>query len=371
MRRGNAQTISGLHLDGQNKTAGTLGMQVENVRGLTIRDILSEGFKGTSYGGGALDLRNIRNVDVGDSTFRNSAAIFTNYATGTLGIGNATDSVFHDLIVHDDKALGVKGSGGTLRDVEFYNLRCTVGSPTVLTWPAISFEMNDMDAVNVAIRNSYFNATLSLTDPGAGSKLARGRRYDIHHNHFDIPSQSETGELQYALELDQNSSEIHHNFFEGGVNPISNFEPHPKYGNSVHHNVFDNQESWVAVMRSRSGLFDFAFYKNTVVMRQDWFDYLFKVDELTSSSSPVIRDNIFWSAYPIGDKLGLGPDASGIERNDFYNVVARGTNPLIDDPELPLTGRFPQAYVPAAGRPAAALGAFAHGMWSVGPVRAP
>jgi hypothetical protein len=370
MGRGNTQTISGLRLDGQHKTAGTLGMQVRNVRGLTIRDMLSEGFKGTAYGGGALDLWQVRNVDVGHSTFRNSAGIFTNYATGTLGIGNATDSVFHDLIVYDDRALGVKGDGGTLTNVEFYNLRCTVGSPTVLWWPAISFEMNEMDAVNVTIRNSYFNATLSLTDAGVSSRLASGRRYNIHHNHFDIPSQAETGELQYALELDQNSSEVHHNFFDGGVNPISNFESHVKLGNSVHHNVFDNQENGVALMRYRSGLFDFEFYDNTVVLRQNWWTALFKVDELTSSSSPVIRDNIFWSAYPIGDKLGLGLDASSIERNGFYNVQAHGKNPLIDDPELPLTGGFPRAYVPAVGSPAAALGAFAHGTWSAGPVRA-
>ena len=38
-RRGNVQSISGLHLDGQNKSAGTLGMSVQNVRGLTIRDM--------------------------------------------------------------------------------------------------------------------------------------------------------------------------------------------------------------------------------------------------------------------------------------------------------------------------------------------
>ena len=369
MREGNAQAISSLRLDGQNRTAGTLGLQVRNVRGLTIHDLLSEGFKGTAYGGGALDLWQIDDADVGHSTFRNGAAIFPKYATGTLGIGNATDSVFHDLVVYDDQALGVKGSGGTLTNVEFYNLRVTVGSPTVLSWPAISFEMNEIDGSDVTIRNSYFNATLSLTDAGVGSQLARGRRYNIHHNQFDIPSKAQTGVLQYALELDQNSSDVHHNFFDGGTNPISNFESAVKRGNSVHHNVFDNQENWVAVMRFRSGLFDFEFYKNTVVMRQEWFDHLFKVDELTSSTSPVIRDNIFRSAHPIGDRLGLGLDASGISRNGFYNVGARGKSPLLGDPGLPLSGGFPRAYVPTAGSPAAALGAFAQGTWSVGPVR--
>ena len=377
MRRGNEQTISGVRLDGQDKTAGTLGMKVQNVRGLTIRDIWSEGFKGTANGG-ALDLNKVWNVDVGDSTFRNSAAFFSNFASGTLGIRNATDSVFHDLVVYDSQALAVKGGwiGDTLTNVEFYNLNVTVGSPTlditpILSYPAIAFEMNEMDVTNVTIRNSYFNATLSLTDEGVSSPLTSGWRYNIHHNHFDIaPSLQTGGNLQYGLELDQHSTQVHHNYFNGGVHPIANFTADPKRGNSVHHNIFDNQENWVAVMRFSSGLFDFEFYKNTVVLRQGWFNSLFKVDELTSSSSPFIHHNIFWSASPIGDKLGLGLDASSIERNNFYNVDPRGKNPLIDDPQLPLTGGFPKAYVPAAGSAAAALGALAHGSWSVGPTRA-
>jgi hypothetical protein len=269
--------------------------------------------------------------------------------------------------------MAVKGGddGDTLTNVEFYNLHVTCGSPRLvvsssLSFPAIAFEMNDMNVTNVTIRNSYFNATLSLTDEQGGIQLPSGQwHYDIHNNFFDIPSAP-----SYGLELDQNSTVVHHNYFKGGVSPISNFESVVKRGNSVHHNVFDNQNSSIAVMSSRSGLFDFAFYNNTVVMR-DWFDYLFKVDELTSSSSPVIRDNIFWSAYPIGDKLGLGLDASDIRSNDFYNVEARGMNPLIADPELSLSGGFPGAYIPAAGSPAAALGAFAQGIWSVAPVPAP
>ena len=258
--------------------------------------------------------------------------IFSNWASGALGIEDAIDCVFHDLHVFDDQAVALKGWGGPLTNVAFYNIRAIAGSPRIVTpqvtWPAISFEMHEIDAVNVTIRNSYFNATLSLVDKEAGSTLASGFRYRIHHNHFDIPSRAETGVLQYALELDQNSSEVDHNYFDGGVNPIANFTPEPKRGNSVHHNVFDNQENWVALMRYRSGLFDFSFYKNTVVMRQRWFDSLFKVDELTSSSSPVIRDNIFWSAHPLGDRLGLGLDASSIDRNNFHNLGARGKSAL-------------------------------------------
>jgi hypothetical protein len=368
---GNAQTISGLRLDGQRRTAGTRGMVVENVSGLTIRDVLSENFKGSASYGGALHLKSVRNCDVGDSTFRNGSMIFDNWASGAFGIEGAVDCVFHDLRVFDDQAVALKGWGGPLTNVTFYNIRAIAGSPRLITpqvtWPAISFEMYDVDAMNVTIRNSYFNATLSLVDKEPSSTLASGFRYRIHHNHFDIPSRAETGALQYALELDENSSTVDHNYFDGGVNPIANFTTEPKRGNAVHHNVFDNQEDWVALMRYRSGLFDFRFYNNTVVMRQRSFDYLFKVDELTSSSSPVIRENIFWSAYPIGDRFGAGLDASSIDQNSFYNVGQRGTNALVADPALLLTGGFPRAYVPAARSPAAALGAFAQGLWSVGP----
>ena len=100
------------------------------------------------------------------------------------------------------------GYGDTLTNVEFYNLRCTVGcTAVILSWPAISFEMNEMDVTNVTIRNSYFNATVSLTDQAASSPLASGFRYNIHNNYFDIPPSSQTGgNLQYALELEQNST---------------------------------------------------------------------------------------------------------------------------------------------------------------------
>ena len=139
VRRANVQTVSGLHLDGQNKRAGALGMRVENVRGLKIRDLLGEGFRGTSSGG-ALDIDHVWNADVGDSTFRNSGASFGTYASGTVGIRNATDSVFHDLDVYDSKYLAIKGgwTGDTLRNVDFYNLRCTVGSPQLVISSSLS-----------------------------------------------------------------------------------------------------------------------------------------------------------------------------------------------------------------------------------------
>src|SRR5262249_54890728 len=103
-RGSNTQTVAGIRLDGQNKAAGKLGMKVRNVRGLTIRDLRAEGFRGTPSGG-ALDIDRVWNADVGDSIFRNSGATFGSYASGTLGIRNAADSVFHDLDVYDAKYL--------------------------------------------------------------------------------------------------------------------------------------------------------------------------------------------------------------------------------------------------------------------------
>ena len=367
----NVQTVSGIRLDGQNRTAGTRGMSVVNVRGLTITDIQSESFKGTASGGGALNLDRVWNADVGNSVFRNSGAIFADYATGTLGIGNATDSVFHDLTIYDATALGVKGAsaGALLQNVEFYNLDCTTGSATVLSWPALAFEMWQVTAVNVTIRDSRFNATVSLTDYNNGSPLASGWRYKVHNNRWTILPAAEVGGYQYALELDQHSSEVHHNYFNGGVNPISNFTADVKQGNSIHHNVFDNQENWVALMRVKAGVQGYQFYKNTVVMRQDWWTALFKFDENGNTNSTInMYDNIFTSLYSVGDVLGPNLGSATVNNNVFYQLTRRGTNAVVPASQpLALSGGFPSAYIPAAASATASFGAFADGIWSVGP----
>jgi hypothetical protein len=225
--------------------------------------------------------------------------------------------------------------------------------------------MWNMDVVNVTIRNSYFNATLSLTDAGSGSPLASGWRYNVHNNYFDIPSVSQTGVVGYALELDQNSSEVHHNYFDGGANPVSYFGPDAKSGNKVHHNVFANQEpDYYAVMRFDSGLNNFEFYKNTFLESLGTPPTLFRVPV---ASSPAIHDNIFSSTMPIGDRFGTNIDATNINHNLFYNISSRGTNSVVPGSQpLALSGGFPNAYLPASGAPAS-LGAFADGLWSVGP----
>ena len=372
---GNVQTVSAIRLDGQNRTAGTLGMRVQNVRGLTISDMLSEGFRGTAAGG-ALDLNQVWNCEVKNSTFRNGAGIFSNFASGTLGIRNATDCVVHDIIAYDDKALAIKGGwvNDTLTNVEFYNVHATTGSPVIVTptvsWPAISFEMNEMDVTNVTIRNSYFNATLSLTNQQLGVVLPSGQwHYKIYNNFFDIaPSAQTGGNLQYALELDQHSSEVHHNYFRGGVGPISNFETDAKRGNSIHHNVFDNQENWAGIMRFRGGLFDTEFYKNTFVARTNSFSAIFSLNEMVQNSNPRINGNIFMSTQPLGDVFGSSLSSAAIDQNVFYQLPPKGTNARTVNPQLPLSGGFPAAYVPVSGSPAAAYGAFADGLWSgVGP----
>lgn len=139
----------------------------------------------------------------------------------------------------------------------------------------------------------------------------------------------------------------------------------------VHHNVFDNQYLQTAAMHVTAGITDARFSDNTVVMRQkSWRDGVFSFDEGGFEHSTIaIERNIFVSTYPLGDRLGGGLGSAHFADNDFYNIDGSGASALAADPRLSLTGGFPSAYVPARGSPAARLGAFADGTWSVGPRR--
>ena len=99
--------------------------------------------------------------------------------------------------------MSVTASRAHLSNVEFYNLTVHSLSSRCSRWNTISFELADTDAVNVQIRNSTFNRTVSLTDGGSGSTLSSGYRYWIHNNIFDEASGN-----NYAIELDNNNSII-------------------------------------------------------------------------------------------------------------------------------------------------------------------
>ena len=337
------------------------GMKLVNTVGVTITGLDVQGFRGPpNAGGGAINVVNARNFELAHSVLKNSATDSGSACSGTLGLGDLRNAKIHDLTIVEDKGYGVKNSitndgyepaPSRIYDSEFYNLNVQATSSTCALWNTLSFELFETDAFNTTIRNSSFNRTVSLTDIGQGSALTSGHRYRIHNNLFTVASGN-----AYAIELDQHSSVIDHNFFNGGLYPSANFvQNQAKTGNLIHHNVFDNQSGPTAATHFVGGLLNARFYNNTVVLRQSsWRDGVFSLQEVSSVTSTIdLRNNYFTSpSYNIGDKLGLGLQAATIDRNGFYNTTPKGSNQVAGNPMLPLTGGFPAAYIPAAGSPA-------------------
>jgi chitodextrinase len=370
----NSQTISGLKLDGQNRSAGAHGLRAIQTRGLTLSDLDVESFKGVpNAGGGAIEIANGWNLELKDSVLRNSAGVGSDSCGGTLGLGNLDDAKIHDVTISEDRGYGIKTSitndgfnpaPSYIRNSDLYNLDVQTTSANCSKWSTLTVELYETDPVNSEIRNSRFNGTLSLTDAGSGSPLSSGYRWRLHNNVWTI-----TPGMYYAIELDQNSCEVDHNYFNGGSYPIAHFGTDVKSGNIVHHNVFDNNQNPTAAWHFVGGARDSQFYKNTVIMRESsWRDGVFSLAEAGFTSSTIaIRDNVFDSTYALGDKLGTGLGSASVDHNAFYNIAPRGANSVAANPQLPLSGGFPSAYVAPAGSPAASMGAFADGNWSVGP----
>lgn len=388
MHRANAQTISGLRLDGQNRSAGVFGLRAIRTRGLTITRMVSEGFKGpANAGGGAIDIHGAWNLDLGKSILRNSGNANASACSGTLGLGEIHNSKVHDVEIIEDRGYGVKTSTpgaprpSRMSNVDFFNLNVQVLTDTCARWNTLAFELYRTDAVNVRIRQSRFNRVLSLISEGG--PVSSGYRYRVHNNVFTVPSGN-----NYAIELHAHSSIIDHNYFDGGIYPVADFSAQSKTGNAIHHNVFDNQSGPTAAMHLTGGVKNAKFYNNTVVLRQtSWRDGVFSLGMTSQRTSTIdIKNNLFVSIHSIGDRLGLGLGAATIDHNGFYHIAARGTNAILADPQLPLTGEFPDAYILPPGssaidagvvtpgltdeRRGAApdLGAFELGAtWSVGP----
>jgi hypothetical protein len=372
MHAANVQALSDLRLDGKNRSAGTFGVRATRTRGLTITRIMAQGFRGPRRaGGGAIDIEDAWGLELDHSVLRNSGYAGRRTCSGTLGLGNLHDSRIHDLVINDSRANGIVATNSrglrrpSMTNVQFYNLTVYVRARSCAKWNSLSFELFETDATNVQIRNSTFNRTVSLTDPGSGTPLSSGYRYWIHNNVFSEGTSGSNN--NYAIELDNNNSIIDHNYFDGGLYPIANFTGDRKTGNIVDHNVFDHQYFQTAAMHITAGVLNAKFTKNTVVLReQSWLDGVFSFAEMGFQNSTIdIKDNIFLSAYPIGNKLGLGLGAATIDRNAFHNISAAGTNAVTADPQMSLAGGFPSAYVPTSSS-ALGLGAFADGSWSAG-----
>ena len=359
----NSQTISGLRLDGGDRRAGAVGLRAVRVRGLRITRVSVRDFNGAG-----IVIRDASDFELSHSTLANNATETPNYCTGDLGLGNLTRASIHDLSITSPQGYNVKMTSkfGPSRDVEIYDNVFNALTARCARWSTIAVELW-FEAENVVFRNNWLNRPLSLPHGGAGTVPERGVRWHIHHNHFELPN----GHNSFAIEFGVNGSIVDHNFFQGGLYPLGQFHwSKVAKANYVHHNVFDDQEGPTAAWLDVAQVSRARFHNNTVVLRRSgWRDGVFSLGQSVGyrGSTLDIRRNIFKSTAPVGDKLGLGLGSATIDQNVFFNVSGRGSAQVLVDPQLPLAGGFPQAYIPPAQSPAAAFGAFADGAWSVGP----
>lgn len=357
-----AQTVSDLTLDGQARSTANFGLKINNVRNLTVNRIKAQGFKNlTNYTGAAVNVNGATDFVLSNSTMLNSGGSGGSFCNGTLGLGGLLRANIFGNTVSTDAGYAVKATqGATITDSDIHDNVFAALTSSCSTWNTLTVELFDTTALNSQIRNNHFNGVLSLTDPSSSGPLGSGYRWRIHHNIFQLTLTNNF----YGIEIDQNSTEVDHNWFDfrvKGLYAIANFTGQVKSGNKIHHNVFDGLNGPTHAMHITAGVNGWEFTKNTVVGRQStWRDGYFS---LGPGGSIAIRDNIFTSTVNIGDKLGIGLGGATIDHNVFWNLSSRGSNALNANPGMPLSGAFPDMYRPTIS----GYGALADGDFAVGP----
>ena len=338
----NRQHIAKFRLDGQNKTAGVKGMEIRKVYGVFIHDIVIENFVGDGNGGG-INLSYADNCNIYNCALRNNAGVLANVCGGNLGVGELNNCNFYDLIIKSDNGYAIKTSISTdnvIKNTKFFNIRIQVGALACSSWGNLAFELYKNNCQNVKIFNCYMNNVLSLYPYPVGNS----RTIEVYNNHFQIPNSVNA----FAIEASISNLVVHNNYFEGGLYPIGNwFTSSTLISSTIHHNVFDNQNGPTALIHMPFGLSPSKFYNNTIVLRQP-----IRCFNLPTGSNVDIKNNLFVSAVgSMGDSLGLTA-SSVFTKNLFYNITPRGTQTIITNPLLPLSGTFPTKYIPGAGSPA-------------------
>lgn len=337
----NRQHIAGFSLDGQNKLAGEVGLEVRKVYGIFIHDIVVENFKGNGNGGG-INLSYADNCNVYNCTLKNNAGESINECGGNLGVGELNNCNFYNLLIQSDNAYGIKTSitaGNVIKNTKFFNIHIEVSPNSCSRWNNIAFELYGIHCQNVKIFNCYMNNVLSLS-PFSVHTISN-KSVEIYNNHFQIPNSINA----YAIEATVDNLNIHNNYFEGGLYPIASWENSPILNNIlIHHNVFDNQNGPTGIIHMPGGVTNSSFYNNTVVLRTP-----IRCFNLKNGSDVDFKNNLFVSAVGnLGDSLGLTAN-SNFMRNQFYNINPRGTQTITSNPLLSLSGIFPNKYIPSIG----------------------
>lgn len=367
------QTLSDFRLDGQTRTKSDYGLKVIGCTNLIITRLDARGFKGTlDTTGAAINVDGATDFVLSYCNILNSGQIGASntYVSGALGLGDLLRANVFNNTVSTDAGYSVKSTGGTIKDSNFYNNVFTVPTTDQSGWASLCVEFFSTTSINNNFHHNNLNGPLSITGPPQNSDLGTAYgRWHVYKNKWTI-----TGGNQYAIEMSCPSSEIDHNWIDGGLYPLGYFETGTVNRIDVHHNVFDHVEgpagAWLVSTGSGapSGL---IFRKNTVINRDGVlagprsFDNLRDgILALPSGGVMSITGNQISSVPAIGDKLGLNLGACTITGNNFYNMTVNNyadTGSVFTNPLIPLTGAFPAYYTPAANT---GYGAFSDGTWS-------
>ncbi|HDQ26297.1 MAG TPA: hypothetical protein ENN43_06085, partial [bacterium] len=377
---GSNQTIKGFTLDGQSKACHG-GIYALNANYCVFEDLKIQYFR---FSG--LWVENSINTEIRNSHFRNNT--FANKAcdTGNIQFHYNTNLLIHDNYIQEDGAIGgIKGGYGIKAYSGTYTNFCwwqwwtwnwshyadgmkiynnTIIVPELGGWetgagagvPAISIEINGLSSRNVEIYNNYINNHISLI---GGYNNETEPMVRVHNNYFDLGAR-----YAYAVEANVINLEIDHNYINGGLYPIAQWEGGRTgfKNHSIHHNIFYDQWNGQALTRYEIGVDGFKFYHNTVVDSKG-ISTVFDVAGGNHVNSDV-RNNIFTSTYGArGGLYNAGETAGTIAYNLFNNINAVGTNFITASPLLVWSGNKPAPFFGLqAGSPARNAGVYIAGI---------
>jgi hypothetical protein len=283
----------------------------------------------------------------------------TNGESGNLMFQDGNGLNIHDNLIEEKGNLGadfggyglkaqwmVWDKGASVNPNKIYNLKIwnnTITVPQGGAWkngqaPAISIEFLTSNPIEMEIYDNTLNNLISV--PGYGGKgLSAGR---IHHNQFNLGK----GRYAYAIEAAAEGLEIDHNVFDGGIYPIAEFGNEGPKNQTIHHNVFVNQQFGREVLLLPLPE-NFKLYNNTFIDNCGVAGFLMSWAKPMTLSNPDIQNNIFISTTDsvAGRDIFKGKVEGGnVSYNCFYNVVAKGSKTITSNPLLNQTGNIPSPF---------------------------
>ncbi len=385
--RSSGVTVKGFTLDGQNKQ--THG----GIYTTTVSDAKFEDLTITNFKWNGLWLPLAQRVEITKCTLKNNAWGNVERAVGNLLIMDIDDVSIHDNVIEETYVItNVNGypqgayaidalSDGNGGNPEYFvseNVKIYRNKLTVLergTWqigqPAITIEIVNVNTKNWEIYENQINNNISLVcNPLPGVTNGEERAFRIHDNVFDLGG--ERGDYRYALELNSSRVEFDHNYINGGVFPINQFDNRVNEYTWIHHNTFFSPRADQPVIYFGTYATNFKFYNNTILDTQG-APRLFNRFVPLSESGPTVgfevKNNIFISTKgPRGnwfpaDNFGFTPNTPAFANNLFYNADPFGVNPVVVSTAqsfstiINATGEKPKPYFELApGSPAVDAG---------------